>query len=499
AITDYGISGTTLMENAGRRIVETMERVLNPLTGRRVLVICGRGNNGGDGFVTARLLSEHGVPVSCVLIGELASLTGDARAAADRLQNAGVSIREASTEEEIRQLVRTHNVIVDAIFGTGLNSAPRGLAAAAITAINTSRAVVIAADIPSGVDSDTGTACEPAVRAHHTVTMGLAKLGLWLYPGRVLSGQVHVAEIGFPAELIDSAGNAFLIEKSDIPSFLPPRPPDGHKGTFGTALIVAGSGSFSGAACLCALACVRAGAGLTRLAIPRSLGPEVTAAALEPVKLLLPETEERTLSSAALPEILAASEAADAVAIGPGLTVQPEVRSLTIQLIPRLNKPLVIDADAINALATAPDLLNRLPQRAVITPHPGEMARLLGISAAEVNRLRVDIARRFAAEHRCVVVLKGAATVIASPDNRVFVNPTGNNGLGSGGTGDVLTGFITGLLAQGSPELNAAIAATFLHGLAADLGATELTQYCLTASDLLGYLPRAFSSVIETT
>lgn len=496
AISEFGISGTTLMENAGRRIFETMERVLNPLTGRRVLVVCGRGNNGGDGFVTARLLFQHGVTVSCALLGEITVLAGDARAAADRLQNAGLPIQEISTEDQIKRLVSNHDVIVDAIFGTGLNSAPRGLAAAAINAINGSDTTVFAADIPSGVDSDTGAAYEPAVRAHHTVTMGMAKLGLWLYPGRTLAGQVHVAEIGFPKELTSSVGNTFLVEKSDIRPLLSPRPPDGHKGTFGTVLVIAGSGNFSGAACLCALACVRSGAGLVRLAIPKSLGPEVTAAALEPVKLLLPETAERTISTAALDQLLQAAGTADAIAIGPGLSTHAEVYSLVLQLLPKLSQPVVIDADAINALATAPELLDRLPERTVITPHPGEMARLLKISAGEVNSCRVEISRRFAVEHRCVVVLKGAATAIASPDGSLFINPTGNNGLGSGGTGDVLTGLIAGLLAQGSPTLHAAIVATFLHGLAADIGAAELTQYCLSAHDLLNYLPVAFRSVI---
>lgn len=497
AISDFGISGTTLMENAGKRIFQTMERVLYPLAGRRVLVVCGRGNNGGDGFVTARLLLQHGVLVSCGLLGELAGLTGDAHAAAQRLESAGLAIQQIATEEQFRRLLSRHDTVVDAIFGTGLNSSPRGLAAAAISAINDSGATVIAADIPSGIDSDTGAAYEPAVRAHHTVTMGLAKLGLWLYPGRSLSGQIHLAEIGFPADLTGTAGNAFLVEKSDIRSLLPPRPPHGHKGTFGTALIVAGSGNYSGAACLCALASVRAGAGLVRLAIPQSLGPEVTAAALEPVKLLLPETDTRTISAAALDVILHAMATADAIAVGPGLSTEPEVSSLLQELIPRLNRPAVIDADAINALAGAPELLRRLPERTVITPHPGEMARLLKIPAAEVNRSRVEIARRFATEYHSVVVLKGAATVIASADGRVFINPTGNNGLGSGGTGDILTGLIAGFLAQKSTELNAAIAAVFLHGLAADIGAAALTPYCLSAHDLLEYLPRAFCSILE--
>ncbi|MBM3314590.1 NAD(P)H-hydrate dehydratase, partial [candidate division WOR-3 bacterium] len=371
------------------------------------------------------------------------------------------------------------------------------LAGDAIRLVNDSGARVFAVDVPSGVDSDTGATHDPAVRAQHTITMGLAKVGLWLYPGRALAGRVHVADIGFPAPLLADGARTYLVGDADVRQRLPPRPPDGHKGTFGTALIVAGSRGFSGAACLSAQAAVRSGVGLVRLAVPRALGDVVSTRTLEPVKLVLPQTYNEVLGFNALDPLLEASAQADAVAVGPGISTDPEVRKLVLELLPGVEKPLVVDADGLNNLVGALGVLDDLKAPAVLTPHPGELGRLLGTSAADINARRVEVARDFAGRHRCILVLKGAATVVAEPQGRVFVNPTGNSGLGSGGTGDVLTGLLTGLIAQGVPPLDAAIVAVFLHGRAADIAAAEVTEYCLCASDLLDYLPRAFRSVLD--
>jgi len=499
AIEEWGIAGLVLMENAGRAVVNALCQELPDFKSHRFLIICGPGNNGGDGFVVARHLSNLGLPATCALLGTIGKLKGDALANAQILLNARFPILEISTPEQIARLIEEHTVIIDAIFGTGLSAPPAGIYARVIELLNQCPAYRVSIDIPTGVHADTGELLEPAVRADLTVTMALPKLGLLLYPGKTCTGKLVIADIGIPAKLLHQQADILLIDAASVRQILPARPPDGNKGTFGTCLLICGSRGYTGAACLTAMAAVRAGAGLVRLAYPASLSPIIESRVLEPVKHPLPETPAITLSPAALPEILKLTNLTNAVAIGPGISTSPETRNLLTELIPQIDKPLIIDADGINNLAGQLTILNQTRSPVILTPHPGELARLTGITPKEINQHRVQIAREFAEKNRVILVLKGAPTVIASPDHPVFINPTGNSGLATGGTGDVLTGLIAGLLAQNVRPLDAAITAVFLHGKAGDLAAKELTEYCLAAEDLLHYLPRAFAQLLHSS
>jgi hydroxyethylthiazole kinase-like uncharacterized protein yjeF len=501
AIDERGIPGLTLMENAGRGVVESMERHLGNLAGTQPLVVCGTGNNGGDGFVVTRLLLAKGAKPDCILLGRTADLSGDALTNCRRLADSGFKVREVSARTDIGPLFQDRKVIVDAIFGTGLTRAPAGLAAETVKLINSSGSYVVAVDLPSGLQSDTGMPYEPCVRADLTVTMALSKLGLWLYPGRALAGAVEVVDIGMPSTMDEgrktkNEGGAFLLDAGYVRSLLPRRRPDGHKGTFGAALIIAGSQNFSGAAVLAGMAAVRSGCGLIRIAVPAGIADIVSSEVVEAVKIPLPQTETETLSPAAIENLLELAGDAQAVAIGPGIGTDRRTQKLELSFLAEVEKPTLIDADGINNLTGRLALLSRAKPPLVLTPHPGEFGRLTGLKPSEVNADRVGVSRKFATQRKVVLVLKGASTVVAAPDGRVFVNPTGNSGLAKGGTGDVLTGLIVGLMAQGISPLDAACAGVFLHGLAADIAVQTITEYCLAAGDLPAYLPQAFAAVL---
>ena len=497
AMSEWGIPGIVLMENAGRAVADALEEALEPLDLMKVAVVCGKGNNGGDGFVAARHLLNRGIEVEIMLLGNTADLTGDARTNADILAKPGIPIAELADSAALAERLEHAEVVIDAVFGTGLNTAPRGRYAEAIDAVNESDCFVLAVDVPSGVDADTGDVPGSAVEADLTVTMGLAKQGLLLHPGRACCGDIEVADVGIPEHLLNDEFDTALIEDEDILEALPERPDNGHKGTFGTALLVAGARGFSGAACLTGTAAIRAGAGLVKLAYPESITGIVEAGVIEAVKIPVPDTGNGTLALAALDRVLAHAADARAVAIGPGITTDPETQELVLKLLPALSAPVVIDADGLNNLAGRLDVLTAMPAPAILTPHPGELSLLTGRPAPEIDHDRINVARGFAREHGVLLVLKGAPTVVATPAGIVFINSTGNSGLASGGTGDVLTGLIAGLLSQGAEPLDAALAGVFLHGRAADIAAEEFTGYALCAGDVIDHLPDAFTSVLN--
>lgn len=500
AIEEWGIAGPVLMENAGRAVVDAIEKELRGVKKQRFLVVCGKGNNGGDGFVITRHLLNRGAEVNCILLGKIDDLKGDALTNAQILFNAAYKILEVSTPEELSRLSALTcrvSVIIDALFGTGLSSPPQGIFAKAIQLINESGNYVVSVDIPSGIDADTGAVLGPAIRADLTVTMGLPKYGLLLYPGKAFVGKLIVADIGIPYQLLKERTNTFLIDEEFVRQNLPRRPADGHKGSFGSCLLLCGSRGYSGACILAGMAAVRSGAGLVHLGYPKGISQVIESCAIEPVKHPLPETDSETLSPSALPLILELLSKVDSVALGPGISTHPETKKLLLELLPKLEKPTVIDADGLNNLAGAIEILKEVKAPLILTPHPGELSRLTGKSPPEINTNRITTAREFALNHKCFLVLKGAPTVITTPDGQAFVNPTGNSGLASGGTGDVLTGLIAGLLAQGASPINAALLGTFLHGLAGDIGAEELTEYSLAAGDLLNYLPKALAKILS--
>jgi NAD(P)H-hydrate epimerase len=486
-----GVAAADLMERAGRAVARTAIEVAGGVYGRRAVVVCGRGNNGGDGLVAARCLAREGLGVDVLAIEPDGS---DPASAAStnlaRLAEAGLVAHRWDEARAGRALARA-DVAIDAIFGTGFHGKPEGIWQEAIDALNASRAPVVAVDIPSGVDGASGAVLGSAVRSEVTVTFGAAKLGSVLLPGAERSGTVTVVDIGFPDDLLRP--RIGLTEPHDVSSAMPVRSLEGHKRSSGVLLVVAGSRSMTGAPALIARAAGRVGAGLVILATPLDAVPAVQAHSIESVFLPLAQTDEGTIGSDAIDALLDAAEGADAVAIGPGLTRDEETARLVRDLVARCPCPIVLDADGLNAFEGDAEALGRRAADAVLTPHDGEFARLMLRSVAEMAD-RVTAARALAEAARAVVVLKGTRSVIAPPDGLVRVNPTGTPVLATAGTGDVLTGVIGGLLARGMQPLEAATAGAFLHGLAGRSAGSELGEGAL-AGDVADRIPDAVEAL----
>lgn len=494
-IAEAGIAGQVLMERAGAGVVSVLERVGGPLAGKTVTVVCGKGNNGGDGFVVARLVRRKRARSSVLLMAPAADLTGDARAMYRRfvrLAGAG-AVRSCPSADRLRAQLARSDLVVDALLGTGLSAPVEGHYQSAIEAVNESSRPVMAVDLPSGLHADTGAVMGTTVRATWTVTFGLPKLGLYLGAGIDHAGQVHIADIGIPQAYADAvASRVSLLSLQDAGHMLPRRHLSAHKGTFGHAGIIAGSVGKTGAAALAAKAALRVGAGLVTVAAPASVNDTLEAKLLEAMTMPMPETKSRTLARSGLDRLILFANARSAIAIGPGLSTHPETVELIHSLVTRLEKPSVLDADALNALAGRTGRLTECKVPLILTPHPGEMARLEEQATPQsVNSDRIGTATRFAQGRGVIVVLKGARTVVAHPDGRVAICPAGNPGMATAGTGDALTGMIVGLLAQGLSSWDAACAGTYFHALAGDLAAAALGPVGMTAGDLIERIPYA--------
>lgn len=496
AIKKYGIPSLDLMETAGSRVANhIIDNICErSLTGKRIAILCGPGNNGGDGYVVARHLGAAGARVEIFSVVALSKLNGDAKVNADRVAKSGISVWEVEEDAQPVDL-SVYHVIVDALFGTGFHGAIDGVAARLIQAANASGVTIIAIDTPSGLGHDRGQYAEPAIRAAHTLTLGAVKLGQLLWPGRKLVGELDIIDIGIPSQTFRELDvKTFLMTSEFVRSTLPARPPEAHKGTFGKVLIIGGSAGLTGAIVLAANASMRSGVGLTYAAVPESLVDVVDAGAIETVTRALPEVGgKRVLARRALGECVRLSDQVDAIAIGPGLSIHHETQVLVRRLIQRLAQPAVIDADGLNACARDTSCLEgERHAQLILTPHVGEMARLLGASNEEIAGDRQTAATEAARRFKAIIVMKGAPTFVADPDGFVYLNPTGNSGMASGGVGDVLTGIIVSLLAQGCQPLDAALLGTYLHGLAGDMAADSVGQRSLVASDLVDALPDAF-------
>jgi NAD(P)H-hydrate epimerase len=493
------------MENAGSAVAAAIRRRY-PLT-RRPVVLCGRGNNGGDGFVVAHRLLD--LQPAVFIAGSRADVKGDARRHLAAYEGAGGTVAEladGAAWQAAQPVVRDADLIVDALLGTGLREAPAGLLAQIIGDLAQGpppRAPVVSVDIPSGIPSDTGDVPWETVRAALTVTFAAPKHGHVLPPACDRVGDLLVSDIGIPAAVLAETGSRlWLLEARDAARAYGPRKPDAHKGTFGHVLVIAGSIGKTGAAILSAAGALRAGAGLVTVATPSPALPMVAAGRPELMTEPLPVGGNGGLDGEALGRALALAKEKDAVVLGPGLGQDAATRDFVLGFLASCPAPLVIDADGLNALAPAPSsrasgvvALQKRSAPTVVTPHPGEMARLIGSKTAEVQRRRLDVARGFAAQSRAVVVLKGHRTVVADPDGRAAVNPTGNPGLATGGTGDVLSGILGALLARRLEPWVAATAAVYVHGLAGDVAAGRLGQESMLAGDLVDALPEAIRSV----
>ena len=495
AIGEMGIAGLRLMESAGLGTVLFIEDAIGIEPGQIVTVVCGKGNNGGDGFVIARELRARGVDARVYLVGHAADVVGDARTNVGRF-GAGniVELPDGRGVPELVDVMGQSAIVVDAVFGTGFSGVPRGLSGTIIGQMNLSGRPVLAVDVPSGLDATTGKAGGECVRATWTCTMGLPKRGFYLHPGRELVGEVHVVDIGIPAEAIRAVGvRENVLTPDEIAAALPKRPPGGHKGTFGRVVVIAGSVGYTGAAALASTAALRSGAGLVTLGVPESLNDVMETKLTEVITVPLRETQARSLSPDALPAIRELLTPADAVALGPGVSRNAETQVLVRSLLEELDVPCVVDADGLNALSIDVVAGRRGKAPLVLTPHPGEMARLVGLPTDRIAAAREDVARDAATRSGATVLLKGAGSVTASPDGEVYLNPTGNDGLGTAGSGDVLTGVIAALLARGVPGDRAAALGAYLHGLAGDFAAEARGRVGMIAGDVLDEVPSAFA------
>jgi NAD(P)H-hydrate epimerase len=497
AIEEFGVSGLTLMENAGHGCAEKIIDEFGYGPQKRAVIVAGRGNNGGDGYVIARLLKEQGWQVVTFILATQDEIKGDARVNLDLLSEMPVLYcPEQGGLDRFASTLKEATVIVDALLGTGLKSEVTSIYAEVIGIINNSGKPVVAVDIPSGIDAATGRVFGCAVKADSTITFALAKCGHVLYPGAEYTGKLHIVDIGIPAELIASAeGHEFLVTSAVRP-LLRRRSRNAHKGDAGHCLIIAGSPGKTGAAAMAANSAVRAGAGLVTLAVPASLNAILEVKTTEAMTIPIPDNNCGLFGDEAFTAILLATMGKDSVAIGPGISLNPEIAMLVRDLVANVSQPLVIDADGLNALAEDPDILLRKKSAIVIlTPHPGEMGRLTALSSDEVECDRIGIAQAFAVKYHIYLILKGAHTIIAAPDGAIAINGSGNPGMASGGMGDVLTGVLTALLAQGYEPFSACKLGVFIHGYAADLVTFEKGEIGISAVDAQERLPYAIKEL----
>ncbi|MHB8054205.1 MAG: NAD(P)H-hydrate dehydratase [Candidatus Aminicenantales bacterium] len=498
-IEGFGIPGVVLMENAGSGVFGSLHDRFQFRDVGRVVIVCGRGNNGGDGFVVARHFHNHGVRPKIFLLAARSDVKGDAAVNLGIAEKIGlkiVEIRSTSGRAPLKNALRDATLIVDAIFGTGLTKPAGGLEAAVIAELNAAPGIKVAIDLPSGLSSDTFNLNGPAVRADLTVALGAPKIAHIFPPAQDYVGRLVVADISIPPALLESSELTLnMAARGDAVPYFRPRPRDGHKGSFGHVFILAGSRGKTGAASLAGRAAYRAGAGLVTIATPEGCVPTIARSMDELMTEPLPETEAGTVAAAAIPRLIDLLSGKDVLIVGPGLSTNPETAALVRKLLPKVRIQTVIDADGLNILAGHLDVLKKLARPPVLTPHPGEFGRLIGLSVPEVMSDRLALASRFAAEHRVILVLKGYRTLVAHPDGRVSVNPTGNPGMATGGSGDVLSGILGALVAGRKDIFEATIAAVFLHGEVGDVAASYLGQRALVAGDMIKYLPETIKKL----
>ncbi|MGB9893040.1 MAG: NAD(P)H-hydrate dehydratase [Candidatus Saccharicenans sp.] len=501
-IEEIGIPGPVLMENAGLQVTAVLRNELGVEEGMKVVVVAGRGNNGGDGLVVARHLHNQGVDCPVLLIASMTEVRGDAALNLQIARNIGVKIieiKDKASWDKAKKILSETPIIIDALFGTGLTSPLQGLYEEVVKDINNSGALVVSVDIPSGLSSDTFELIGPCVRADLTITLGAPKVAHVFPPAEEYVGELVVADISLPPFLFDRPElDLELIELETLRPYFQPRKKDSHKGTYGHLLIVAGSWGKTGAAAMAGKSALKMGAGLVTVATAQSCLPVIARTMPELMTEPLPETEAKTIADSALSRTLELIKGKDALLLGPGLSTNGSTSVLVLKLIEKLKsfkKPVVIDADGLNIISTRPEILAQLPEKTILTPHPGEFSRLTGLSPSEILKRRLELVPEFARKNKVYLILKGYRTLIGSPSGRVLVNPTGNPGMASGGTGDVLSGLIGAEVMQVPDLLQAAVNAVFVHGLSGDLAAEKIGEKSLTATDLIRYLPRAIKFI----
>lgn len=499
AQTEFAVPGILLMDNAAQAAADAVNEALELLDGESVVIFCGAGNNGGDGFGAARWLQNYGVKARVFVVGtELAAISGDAGLELDMLKKTGVKVEVIASEDDwlVAELAAAKaDVLVDALLGTGFHGELEGAYLRACELVNDSGKYIVSVDVPTGVNADNGAACEAAVHADKTVTMALTKTGLLLYPGREYCGDIELADIGLPAKIVEEcASKKYRLTDEIVRELLPLRKADAHKGDAGRIAICAGSPGFTGAAALCSDAAVKAGAGLVSLFTPLSSQNVLATKLTETMVHGLLERMPGILGGGAVSDVVSHANAGDVLAIGPGLGTSESTQQVVRDILQKVTVPVVIDADALTALVGHTEILTAMQAPKVLTPHPGELARLIGKEVNEINADRINIASEYAKEWNAVLVLKGAPTVIACPDGTVYVNSTGTSALATGGSGDVLTGIIAGLAGQEISLQEAAVCGVYLHGLAAQLSGIDIG---LAAGEIAALLPEARKKVLH--
>ena len=492
-INKYGIPGLVLMENAGRAVSNVI--INNYPTAEKIAVFCGSGNNGGDGFVIARHLLSAGKDVTTYILRNPSEYRGDAKTNLEALRNISRNVKKISGSFSG---YKKSDLIVDAIFGTGIDREIKGPVKKIISKINSLRAPKISVDIPSGLDSDSGQPLGVAVKAEATVTFIVPKTGLVIYPGIDYTGNLFIADITTPKELEKNIKSELLTFKT-CKSFLKTRSSDTHKGTYGHTLIIAGSNGKTGAAALCAHSAVRSGSGLVTIVGPKSVIKSIEEKIVEPMSEGIPDGGNGYLGPESLEDAFRILNSKTSLAIGPGISTTQGTEKFLLELLKKVKIPVVADADAINIIAKNKNILKKLKVPLVLTPHPGEMARLVDSTTKEVQQDRIRTAVDFAVNYGCIIVLKGARSVIAAPDGRAFINPTGNPGMSSGGMGDVLAGVIAGLISQKYSALEASLLGTFSHGLSGDIVTGEIGRSGITATDVANSIPNAFKDIVQNS
>ncbi len=493
AMDDFHIPDLLLMENASNAVYSIINKECR-VPNKRFIVFCGTGNNGGDGLATARKLHSVGGTVKVYILGDEKKYRGAAAKNFEIVSLLSIEIKHIKSLEEVEKDIANSDVIVDAIFGTGLSRNVEGTYRNIIELINKSKKMVFSVDIPSGINGNTGKVMGKAVKANYTITFGLPKIGNMLYPGYEYCGKLYVTHISFPPSVYNS--NSIMISTNDLIK-MPERPVAGHKGTFGYALFIAGASGYFGAPYFSALSFLKAGGGYSSLATPRSIMPFVGNKGSEIVFIPLKETKDGSIAFENKNKILELSKKVDIVVIGPGLSLNEETQALVRELTVYIDKPLIIDGDGITAISKDTELIKKRNEETVLTPHLGEMARITKLSINEIEENKVKVVKQFANELNAYIILKGAHSLIGYPDNRVFINMSGNSGMATAGSGDVLTGTIAAMFGLGLDLPEALRVGAFMHGLAGDLAAMDLGKDGMTAQDILNHLPFALKSYRE--
>jgi hydroxyethylthiazole kinase-like uncharacterized protein yjeF len=507
-IEGIGIPGLELMEKAGMGTALVAKQMLGEPEGKKVLIFCGRGNNGGDGFVVGRYLSEWGAQVKFYLTAKKGEVKGDAKVNLDRAVDLDLPIFEVQSEDEIPEEIKA-DLVVDALFGTGFEGQIKGYTKTIVERINASNIPVLAVDIASGLHADSGAFTGSCIKADRTATMALPKIGHFFFPGKEMSGRVSVIDIGVPPHVVEEEDITLnLVTPEEVRQMIPKRPGNAYKGSCGRVVLIAGSTGMTGAAALASLSCLCAGAGMAILGTPKTLNPIMEMKLTEIMTHPLPDVRKKgVLALRGLGEIRELLKWGDCCAIGPGLGQHHETIELVKRLVSKLKMPAVIDADGLNALAKDVSILKECKAPLILTPHIGELSRLNGVTASEIEKDRVKYAREFAHEYNCVLVFKGAPTIISEPGGQTYVNPTGNAGMATAGSGDVLTGIIVGLLAQKlmlekdkdikNIMLESALAGVYVHGLTGDIAKEEKGEMGIIAGDMMEKTPAALIRTIN--